>query len=665
MASDRIRVLLVESNPDDAASIRKMLAGLKDPAVELTWEESLSAATARIDSEKIDLVLLDLTLPDSTGLETLRKLNVAAPGMAVVVLSQSSNEDIALETLQEGAQDYLIKGKIDADSLTRSVRYAIGRNEIRAALRRARADLEVHVRERTSQLLKTNRALRKSERLLQSVLNNLTTLVFAKDPKGRYILINPAFERLFERKKEDIIGKTDYDLFPTESAEAFRSADERVLRECNVVEMEELVPGVDSTRTFLTIKAPLCDEIGRPYAVIGIAADVTERKLLEEQLRHSQKMDAVGRLAGGIAHDFNNLLSIIVGYSELLRTSLAADPVKLEQMTQISKAADQAAVLTRKLLTFSRDRMTKQKLLDLNTVLLDLRTMLKSVVGENVELEIRTESKPSLVHSERDQVEQAILNLVLNARDAMRDGGKITVSVERFTANEEFARLNPPLRPGPYVCLTVADTGCGMDAETRAHIFEPFFTTKELGKGTGLGLATVYGTVRQSGGGVVVESEPGKGSSFFIYLPRVKGSLAREASEPSVPPEHGTETILVAEDEDRIRNLVSDVLQLNGYTVLSARDGREALATAESHQGPIQLLITDLVMPQMGGRELAESIRPLRPETRVLFISGYSDRKTTSLPEGADFLDKPFSPETLVRKLRQLLDAPKLRSIRA
>jgi PAS domain S-box-containing protein len=665
MANNQIHVLLVEDNPGDAALIRGLLAGAKGMSLDLAWVETLSEATRRLSSNGIDLVLLDLNLPDSSGSETLRRVHEAAPGIVVVVLSGFSDEETALRSVQEGAQDYLIKGQVDAGMLVRSIRYALGRGQSQEALRRAHTELESRIRKRTDDLLQANQALRESQHLLQSLLDNLSTVIFVKDLQGRYIMVNPAYERLFGLGQESIIGKTDLDLFSKETAEAFRAYDRQALDARAVREVEELVPAAAGPRTFLTIKAPLSDAAGEPYAVIGIAADITERKRLEEQVRHSQKMEAVGRLAGGISHDFNNLLGVIVGYSELLGMSLAGKEEQLKLLAQITRAAEQAASLTRKLLTFSRRQMTHHKLLDLNVVLRELENMLRSVVGENVELVLETGEQPCLVRSERDQIEQAVLNLVLNARDAMPHGGRLTLAVTAVVVDEDFARLNRPLQPGPHIRLTVRDTGCGMDAEIQGHIFEPFFTTKELGKGTGLGLTTVYGTVQQGGGAIVVESEPGKGTSFHIYLPQTKGAPAGEKKTAPAGANRGCETILVVEDEDAIRNLICEFLRLSGYTVLAARHGREALTVSAAHQGRIHLMITDLVMPLMGGWELAQAMGTSRPETKVLYISGYSDRTNIPLSEGLDLMDKPFTPEALLQKVRQMLDAPKVLTLPA
>jgi PAS domain S-box-containing protein len=533
-------------------------------------------------------------------------------------------------------------------------------------LRRAHANLERGVRERTAELVQANQALRDSQQLLQALMDNLSTVVFVKDLQGRYILVNPAFEQLFKLIPNSIIGRTDYDLFLRETADAYRAGDRLALDSGVSQQIEESVPTAGGVRTFLTIKTPLRDASGKPYAVVGIAADITERKHLDEQIKHLQKMEAVGRLAGGIAHDFNNLLGVIVGYCDLLRTSLTDSPTQLEQLMKVIKAATQAATLTRNLLTFSRRQVTSQEVFDLNVIIREIEPMVRSVAGEKIALHLRVGDKPYLIRAERDRMEQAILNLVLNARDAMPYGGKLTLTAAGVVVEQGFARLNPPLRPGSHVQLTVRDTGHGMSPEILSHIFEPFFTTKQPRKGTGLGLAMVYGTVQQAGGAILVESEPERGTTFRVYLPRLKRAVL--VDKPQLvggAPKGGTETILLAEDEGGIRNLISEALRLNGYTVLAARHGREAMALAEGHPKRIDLLISDLVMPKMGGRELAQAISSSHPETKLLFISGYSESSSAPPSDGVEVMEKPFTPNALLRKLRTMFDAPRVDTLRA
>ena len=431
-----------------------------------------------------------------------------------------------------------------------------------------------------------------------------------------------------------------------------------------------------SIRTVQAMGRPVVQASGDIDEYIGTTMDVTERKQAEEalqkaqdELRQSQKMEAIGRLAGGVAHDFNNLLGIIIGYSELLKNSLCNNVSQLEQseqVEQILKAAEQAASLTRNLLTFSRRQMPQQQVLDLPVLLRGLEKMMRSAVGETIEPILKTDAAPSFVRSDPGQIEQAILNLAINARDAMPMGGKLVLSISNVYLDEDFVRQHPKMKTGAYVRLSVSDTGCGMDAATQARIFEPFFTTKELGKGTGLGLATVYGTVEQAGGMIAVESELGVGTCFHIYMPQAEEAIALPA--PILMDTRsmaGSETILLVEDQDAIRTLLTQILERKGYTVLPARDGREALFLSERHMAAIDLTITDIVMPRMSGHELARELTAKRPSMKILYISGYADRSLERMGGvSSDFayLEKPFSPDVLIREVRAMLDASRIQS---
>ena len=365
-----IKVLLIEDNPGDAELIRTMLSEAKRMTFDLEWHDTLAAGMNRLSSGGIDLVLLDLVLPDSAGLETLRRLLAVSGGaQVVVVFSGQADEEIAFQALQEGAQDYLIKGRVDSRVLARAIRYAMERSQALEALRRASAELEKRVQERTEDLVKANEALRDSQYLLEGVMDNSNAVIFTKNIYGRYLLVNRRFEELFHVSRASIMGMTDYDLFPKENAEAFRAFDQQVLSSGRVIEAEELVPHDDGLHSYIAVKAPLFDKAGKPYAVCGIATDITEWKRLQEQLRHSQKMEAIGRLAGGVAHDFNNLLAIIIGYGEILRSALGDQPSLLEKAEKITKAAGQAAGVTRKLLTFSRRNMPQPQPINLNELL--------------------------------------------------------------------------------------------------------------------------------------------------------------------------------------------------------------------------------------------------------------------------------------------------------
>jgi signal transduction histidine kinase len=393
----------------------------------------------------------------------------------------------------------------------------------------------------------------------------------------------------------------------------------------------------------------------------------------EQLLRQAQKMEGIGRLAGGVAHDFNNLLTIINGYSDLVLSQLDSGTALYDQVRQVKKAADRATGLTRQLLAFSRKQILAPKLLDLNSIVGDMEKMLRRLIGEDIELTTLLEPNLGLINADPGQLEQVIMNLVLNARDAMPEGGKLTIETKNIEP-ESAIRLGleapgegeAKTPPYPFVLLAITDTGCGMDEETKTHLFEPFFTTKEVGKGTGLGLATVYGIIKQSGGSIAVYSERGHGTTFKLYLPQVaagaqlfdSGRLLRNA-------EPGTETILLVEDEKDLRALTRTILESSGYTVLEASHGLEALRVAHGHSGRIDLLLTDVVMPHLGGRRLAERLQPVRPDLKALYMSGYTDDAVIRhgiLAAETAFIQKPFSPQRLLTKVREVLDETAARS---
>jgi PAS domain S-box-containing protein len=409
---------------------------------------------------------------------------------------------------------------------------------------------------------------------------------------------------------------------------------------------------------------PLRGADGEVLGAICMALDITDRKELEERFRQAQKMEAVGRLAGGIAHDFNNLLMVIQGYADLLAERLpAGDPLR-RNAEQIQMASQRAASLTQQLLAFSRKQILAPKVLNIYTVVADMEKILRRLIGEDIHLETNSQADLGLVKADRSQIEQVILNLAVNARDAMPGGGRITIETANVELDASFTRVPQVLAPGRYVMLAVTDSGTGMDAETQAHIFEPFFTTKEKGKGTGLGLATVYGIVKQSGGYVWVYSEPGHGATFKIYLPRIEEAgaapLAREPSETRALPRGSSEMVLLVEDERGVRELAREYLETSGYRVIEAENGHVALELAAMHAGPIDVLVTDVVMPGIGGRELAERVTQIRPGIKILYMTGYTDRAIVHhgiLETDAVLLQKPFTLGTLASKLREILTA--------
>ena len=408
----------------------------------------------------------------------------------------------------------------------------------------------------------------------------------------------------------------------------------------------------------------LRDADGRPARMVGTVLDVTERQRLEEQLLQAQKMEAVGRLAGGVAHDFNNLLTAIIGSADLLRERLPPDHPERVEADEIRMAALRAADLTRQLLAFSRRQILTPQMLHLNKVVAGMNKMLRRMIGEDIEFRCVLAPELGAVRADPGQIEQVIMNLVVNARDAMPRGGTLTIETASVELDEAYAVEQFPAARGRHALLAVSDTGIGMDAKTQARLFEPFFTTKAQGQGTGLGLSTVYGIVKQSGGYIWVSSEPGRGSTFKVYLPEVDEGVEPASATPAPRAPDlpgGSETLLVVEDQAEVRRLTEKVLKLRGYTVLVAESGQEALRLAQQHTGPIHLLVTDVVMPQMSGREVGMLLAAMRPQLKVLYLSGYADESIVHhgvLEPGLAFLQKPFSPESLALKVREILDAP-------
>ena len=499
-------------------------------------------------------------------------------------------------------------------------------------------------------------ALRRSEEDFRGLVENASVGIYRSTREGRFLTANPALVRMLGYDSEEEVLRLDIarDVFadPAQRARVVSShtppGELKLKRRdgtlITVQVQSRVVPGGD----------------GRPDFFEGVMQDVTEQRALESQLRQSQRLEAVGRLAGGVAHDFNNILTAIIGYSELLLDELAASHPLRPSVQEIRAGADRAASLTRQLLAFSRKQVLRAKVLDLNTAVRDLVKMLQRLIGEDVKLELALHAAPAMVQADPGQVEQVLLNLAVNARDAMPDGGRLTLETACRVLDETYARAHADVVPGEYVMLAVSDTGTGMDAETQARIFEPFFTTKELGKGTGLGLSTVYGIVKQSGGSIAVYSEPGRGTTFKIYLPRVDAPAPVETAASAPPARGGHETVLLAEDDAAVREVAGEALSQRGYRVLRAPDGQTALELAAAHAGEIAILVTDLVMPGMSGRELAEALTALRPGLQVLYISGYTDDAVVRhgiLAEGLAYLQKPFSAEALAAKVRQVVDA--------
>jgi PAS domain S-box-containing protein len=507
----------------------------------------------------------------------------------------------------------------------------------------------------------TQEGLRRSEMNFRSLVTNAPYGICRCDSAGQLLDVNPALlAMLGYSSPKDLVGQHLGGLY-IDTHQWFELAD--YLR--SAVAFNGLIAEwkrKDGIGTVVRVSGRAVSDGDKKTAFELFAEDVTERRALEQQLRQSQKMEAVGRLAGGIAHDFNNLLMVISGYSEFLLDRLGPDPTLRGPAQEIAGAAQRASSLTRQLLAFSRKQMLAPKILDLNEVVTENLKMLTRVIGEDIDLVMVPAAELGAVRADAGQIDQVIMNLAVNARDAMPSGGKLTIETSNVSLDEEYSRFHAPLRPGDYVMLSISDTGLGMDSETQSHIFEPFFTTKGT-KGTGLGLSTVYGIIKQSGGYIWVYSESGKGTTFKIYLPRVPEraeSPAVVSAAESVATEPGTETILLVEDEANLRYLARQFLEKQGYRVIEAADGAVAMQIAVAHEGMIHLLLTDVIMPGMNGRELAQRVSEIRPNTKVLYMSGYTENvigHNGTLDAGVRLLQKPFTLRELKSKVREVLDS--------
>jgi PAS domain S-box-containing protein len=503
-------------------------------------------------------------------------------------------------------------------------------------------------------------ALRRSEASYRGLVEHAAYGIYRATGDGRFLMVNPALFTMLGYGSAEELLKIDIarDVYVDPPARV------RILERCE--QFGSAIEEVAWRRrdgSVITVRLngrPVRAPDGALECFEFIVDDVTEQRALEERLRQTQKMEAVGRLAGGIAHDFNNLLTAILGSVDFLRRALGPDHPEHAETEEIQKAAVRAADLTRQLLAFSRQQVLAPKVLEGDALVANLEKMLRRLIGEDVELRFAAKAPRAAVRADPGQLEQVIVNLVVNARDAMPRGGRLTIETSTVDLDAAYAWEHGTVEPGRYVMLAVTDTGVGIDRAVQARLFEPFFTTKEFGKGTGLGLATVYGIVKQSGGYIWVYSEPGRGATFKVYLPRVE-----QADEPVAAPQPparalgGTETILLAEDEAAVRNLARRVLEKHGYKLLLAATGRDGVQVAQQHAGPIDLLVTDVVMPEMGGRELAQHLTALQPGLKVLYLSGYTDDAIVHhgvLDAGVAFLQKPFKPDELARKIREVLD---------
>ena len=655
MTGDKIHVLLVEDNPGDARLVKGMLDLDENRAFTLEHVSTLQDGMRSLaPGSGNQVILLDLGLPDQSGLQTLRRIMPLAQDASVVVITGLEDEEMGIAAIREGAHDYLIKGQVDGGQLRRILRYAVERHKMQSELRAE-----------TERRAQVQQALQLSEQRYRLLSETAPMGILITDGLGRIVDANAQSLRMFGYDREELVGQTVETLIP----DRFRKAheDHRALYAKNPY------PRVMGIGKNLWVRrkdgSEFPVEIGLgPIAtpeglfVSSAIVDITERKKLEEQLRTAQRMEAIGGLAGGVAHDFNNLLAVILGCSDVVLDTLPPGHPAAKKVEMIRKAGSSAADLTRQLLAFSRQQMIQPRVLDLEEVVEKVRAMLHRLIGEDIELKVSM--PPSLGHVKADpgQIEQVLLNLAINARDAMPQGGRLTIEARNVELDDSYKDEHQPVIPGRYVMLAVEDTGCGMDRDTQSRIFDPFFTTKELGKGTGLGLATVYGIVKQSGGYIWVYSELNQGTTFKVYLPHVEQSAQPlKQDEPEATALRGCETILLAEDSASLREMVREYLESVGFTVLDAASGAEALQKAEEFDGTIHLLLTDVVMPGMSGAELARQMVSLRPGIKVILTSGYTDdaiARQGVLDPAVAFIQKPYRPKALARKIREVLGGP-------
>jgi len=511
---------------------------------------------------------------------------------------------------------------------------------------------------------KADESLRRLETGFRSVVEDAPYGIYRANTAGRFLQVNPALKKMlgYETTEELLDKDLPGEIF--RYPEEYQRLTELLIRTEEIKDLEMEWKRKDSTPITVRCSGRRVNEENGGLAYFeAFAEDVTEKRILERQLRMAQKMEAIGRLSGGIAHDFNNLLGVIIGYSRVLKRELGASNPLAEHALEIEKAGQRAASLTKQLLAFSRQQVLSPAILNLNTLASDMGKMLPQLLGEDIEVSLVLDPKLGNVKADQSQLEQVIMNLAVNARDAMPDGGKLKIETSNAELDQAYVRNHPGSKIGSFVLLAVTDTGTGMDAATLTHIFEPFFTTKELGKGTGLGLATVYGIVKQSNGYIGLESAIGKGTSFQIYLPRYAGqAVADELKTDSPDNLRGSETILLVEDSEPLRKLAKSFLDSRGFQVLSAESGEDALEVAKRFGGPFDLLLTDVVMPGMNGRILAENLLLRQPGIKVLYMSGYTDSFIAGhgvLDPGIHLLHKPFIEEVLIRKVREVLDGGK------
>ena len=626
---DRGSILVIDDDVGTCETISDVLERHGHSVLRATQARS---ALEVLTERSVDAAILDLQLPDVSGLVLLRAIKTSSPATEVIIITGHASVATAIQAINGAAFAYLTK-PFEMKNLIGTIEKALAKQRV-------------------------DRARRETTRTLETLIQAPPVAIVALDTSARVTAWNKAAERMFGWREHEVLGEFVPIIPATKRAEfdeivVLNLRGEDTLRESQRQRKDGTLIDV------LSATAPIMDTQGLASGTMAVLVDITERKQLEEQLRQALKMEGIGCLAGGIAHNFNNLLTIVALRCHLMLGQLPADHPIRRDIKIIAETGDRAASLTQQLLAFSQSQILQPAVLDLNEVISDMKPLLERLLREDVDLAMALEPGAGLVTADRSQLEQVMVILAVNARDAMPDGGQLTIETHREEVDEAWVRQHLDPRPGSYVVLTVSDSGTGMDAATLARVFEPFFTTKDVGKGRGLGLAAAYGIIAQSHGHITVDSEPGKGARFRIYLPRsgAEADVGAAADLGALP--RGTESVLLVEDEPCFRALTRELLEMLGYTVLEAEDVADALRITERHAGTIHLLITDVVMPRMNGRTLATAIRDFRPHIKVLYMSGYTDNVIMHqgvLDPGTPFLQKGFTPSRLARKVREVLD---------
>lgn len=650
-----VQILIV----DDESLIRLNLRALLEDLGFCVCEAADGCeALTMVEREAPDLILTDLCMPNMNGLALITALAGHYPDTPVIVVSGTGSISDAMEAVQRGAWDYVTKPVDDQNRFKIVIDRALERSRLVQENRRYHEQLEELVRERTQELHASETRYR---RLLESITSYVYTTIF-RDGK--------AVETVHQHGCDALTGFTpqeyaaDPDLWFRMVYQEDRAQVLDMMQHIQdatepVTFTHRLVAKNGDLRWVQSTLVPHRDNTGTLLSYDGIIADITDKKRLEEQLRQSQKMEAIGLLAGGIAHDFNNILTVIIGYESILKMHLKEDDPQQINVDHVLNAADRAAHLTSSLLAFSRKQEINPAVADLNGIIRTIEKFLKRVIGEDVTMQSRLAETPLNVFVDSGQIEQVLMNLATNARDAMSQGGDLIIETEAGEMDDAYIRSHGDGELGRYAVIKVTDHGVGMDEVTKSRLFEPFFTTKELGRGTGLGLAIVYGIIKQHNGYIYVDSEKGRGTCFTIYLP-LHEATPETVKVPDNPLVGGAETILVADDDALIRELVEKVLTQFGYTLLTAGDGAEAVEIFRQNNQNISLVILDVIMPKMNGKEACNLIRNLRPDCRVLFMSGYpSDivNQRGMLDQDVEFIGKPLTPPVLVKKVREVLDS--------